>query len=187
MSEPTSCCVLPGSHCARTDALFNLDGVHVLDVAWQNGRLRLTVETDATVAGCPGCGVIATGHGRRSRTLHDIPAFGAPVELTWLARRWRCPEPACEVGSFTEAHDLAAPRAKLTGRAAWWAISLIQRDTASVEAAARRLGVDWHTLWDTIQPLLAELAADPARFEGVAVLGVVVDIWHHSPRPGKGP
>ena len=59
MSEPTSCCVLPGSHCARTDALFNLAGVHVLDVACRDDRLLLTVETDATVAGCPGCGVVA--------------------------------------------------------------------------------------------------------------------------------
>ena len=72
-------------------------------------------------------------------------------------------------------------------RAAWWAISCIQRDTASVAATARRLGVDWHTVWEAIKPLLAGLADDPARLEGVSVLGVDEHIWHHAPRPGKGP
>jgi transposase len=187
MSEPTSCCALPGSHCARTDALFNLDGVHVLDVARRGDGLELTVETGASVAGCPSCGVIATGHGRRPRRLHDIPAFGVPVRVTWLVRRWRCVEPACPRRVFTEVHDLGRPRGKLTTRAAWWALGLIQRDTASLAAAARRLGVDWHTLWDTIAPLLEGLADDPARFAGVEVLGVDEHIWHHRPRPGKGP
>lgn len=40
MAEPTSCCVLPGSYCARTDALFNVDGV-VIDVGWRGEQLRL--------------------------------------------------------------------------------------------------------------------------------------------------
>jgi len=88
---------------------------------------------------------------------------------------------------FTEDHDLAFARAKLTTRAAWWAISCIQSDTASVAAVARRLGVDWHTVWDAIAPLLEDLADDPTRLAGVAVLGVDEHIWHHAPRPGKGP
>ena len=77
------------------------------------------------------------------------------------------------------------PRAKLTGRAAWWAISCIQRDNASVASVARRLGVDWHTVWDAIDPLLAELADDPARLAGVDTLGVDEHLWHHHPRPGR--
>jgi len=187
VSEPTSCCVHPGSYCARTDALFNHDGVHVIDVGWRDERLRLTVETHPGPAGCPRCGVLAVSHGRRERRLHDIPAFGAPVALVWRVRRYRCTEPACPGGVFTEDDELAAPRAKLTTRAVWWAISCIQRDTASVAATARRLGVDWHTLWDAMKPLLDELAADPARYRDVRVLGVDEHIWHHAPRPGKGP
>ena len=191
MAERTSCCTLPGSYCARVDALFNHDGVHVIDVGWRRrgevDRLALTVETHPLLVACPGCGVVAAGHGRRVRRLHDIPAFGAPVELAWLARRYRCAEPLCPSGSFTEASDLAPPGALLTTRAVWWAIGCLQRDTASVAAIARRLEVDWHTLWNAIQPLLVELADDPARYEGVAVLGVDEHIWHHSPRPGKGP
>ena len=52
MAEPTSCCVVPGGYCARVDTLFNLPGVHVLDVAWLGRRrklppgITLVVETD---------------------------------------------------------------------------------------------------------------------------------------------
>jgi transposase len=193
MAEPTSCCVEPGGYCARVDTLFNMPGVHVLDVAWSHRRgklpagLRLTVESEPTETGCPGCGVIAVGHGRRVRRLHDIPAFGAPVTLVWRQRRYRCAEPACPVAGFSEDHRLAAARAKLTGRAVWWAISCIQADNASVQAVARRLGVDWHTVWDAIRPLLAELAEAPDRFAGVDTVGVDEHIWHHRPKPGKGP
>jgi transposase len=131
--------------------------------------------------------VIGKTHGRRPRRLHDIPAFGAPVELVWRQRRYRCREAACGVGGFSEDHDLAGPRAKLTARAVWWAISCIQRDNASVASVARRLGVDWHTVWDAIRPLLADLAGDPGRLVGVEVLGVDEHLWHHSPKGGKGP
>ena len=187
MAEPTSCCTAPGGYCKRVDTLFNQPGVHVTDVGRGEDQLSLTVETHPRLIGCPGCGVVAGSHGRRLRRLHDIPAFGAPVELWWRVRRYRCHEPLCEVGVFTEDHDLALARGKLTTRAAWWAISCIQRDTASVASVARRLQVDWHTLWSAIRPLLEDLADDPARLAGVEILGVDEHIWHHVPRPGKGP
>jgi transposase len=109
------------------------------------------------------------------------------VELTWRQRRYRCRERACLVGGFSEDHQLTSSRAKLTTRAAWWAIGCIQRDNASVASVARRLGVDWHTVWQAIKPLLEQLADDPARLAGVDTVGVDEHIWHHQPRPGKGP
>jgi transposase len=193
MAEPTSCCVEPDGYCARVDTLFNLPDVHVLDVVWHEGRgrlpagLRLIVETGSAETGCPACGVIAEARGRRSRRLHDIPAFRAPVELVWRQRRYRCTKPACPVRGFSEIHALAPPRAKLTGRAAWWAISCIQRDNASVASVARRLGVDWHTVWEVIKPLLEELVDDPGRLAGVDAVGVDEHVWHHQSRLGKGP
>lgn len=54
MAEPTSCSAGPGGCCARVDTLFNLSGVQVLDVAWQDtgpltpAGLRLVVETGPT-------------------------------------------------------------------------------------------------------------------------------------------
>ena len=50
MAEPTSCCAEPGGYCARVDTMFNLPGVHVLDVVWREAvkrtpaGLRLVVE-----------------------------------------------------------------------------------------------------------------------------------------------
>jgi hypothetical protein len=41
--EPASCCALPGNYCARTDALFDHDGIHVIDVGWHEGHLKLVV------------------------------------------------------------------------------------------------------------------------------------------------
>ena len=149
MAEPTSCCAEQNGYCARVDTLCNLPGVHVLQVVWQESRarlpagLRLMVETGSAEAGCPACGVLAETRDRRARRLHDIPAFAAPVELSWRQRRYHCLEPACAVRWFSEDHALAGPRAKLTVRAVWWAIGCIQRDNTSVASVARRLGVDW--------------------------------------------
>jgi transposase len=102
-------------------------------------------------------------------------------------RRYRCVEPACPLAGFSEDHPLAPAQTKPTSRAGWWAISCIQHDNASVASVARRLGVDWHTVWDAIRPLLAELADDPARLAGVEVLGVDDHLWPHTPKAGKGP
>jgi len=69
MAEPTSCSAVPGRYCARVDALFNLPGIHVIDVGWRGeddrDRLLLTVETGPAQAGCPGCG------GPRKATADD--------------------------------------------------------------------------------------------------------------------
>jgi transposase len=114
--------------------------MHVLTVKREPARFVLTVESDAAVGGCPSCGVVAVGYGRRRRVVADAPVFGVPVRLVWLARLWRCREPACSKGVFTERHDLAPPRAKLTGRAARWATDALTFDDTTVSALARHLG-----------------------------------------------
>ena len=59
--------------------------------------------------GCPRCGVVAVGRGRKIRVLHDVPGE-VPVVLRWRQRTWRCPDPGCPVGSFTEQlPDLVRP------------------------------------------------------------------------------
>ena len=195
MAEPTSCCAEPGGYCARVDTLFNLPGVHVLDVAWHECRRKLPGRAAAgggdrpsAEAGCPGCGVIAEARGRRVRRLHDIPAFGAPVELVWRQRRYRCAEPACPVRGFSEDHDAgpAAGQADRRGRRGGRSAAS-NATTPRCASVARRLGVDWHTVWEAIKPLLEELADDPDRLTGVDTVGVDEHIWHHQPRPGKGP
>jgi len=145
-------CAVGARWCARADALFGVTGMHVLDVAGdERGWLLLTVETDQTVAGCPSCGVVATGHGRRVHRVHGAPCFVASTVLVWRKRVWRCPEPGCPIQTFSETHDLVAPRAKLTTRAVCWATDALTHDDTTVSALARHLGVDWHTLWDAVE------------------------------------
>ena len=166
--------------CARADALFDITGMHVLSVVRDDrDRLVLTVETDADVGGCPSCGVVAVGHGRRVHTAADAPAFGAVTVVRWRKRIWRCAEPACPVVTFSEAHDLIAPRARLTSRAVAWATDALTLDDATVAALARHLGVDWHTLWDAVEAEATRRLGDPARLAGVRVVGVDEHIVRH--------
>ena len=81
--------------CARADALFNVPGLHVLEVDHDDGRVVVTVESDQTLTGCPSCGVVAVAHGRRH------PARPLPPEQlwTWLQDRpLACPVPAMTGG-----------------------------------------------------------------------------------------
>lgn len=62
--------------CARADALFDVPGMHVLEVQREPDRLVLTVESDAEVAGCPSRrgrrrAQPASPRGRRRALLRD--------------------------------------------------------------------------------------------------------------------
>jgi hypothetical protein len=88
-------------------------------------------------------------------------------------RTWRCVEPSCPTGTFTEQDEnIAAPRALLTLRACWWAIRQIRREHGSVAGVARQLGTTWNTVWFSIKPLIEQMAGDESRFAGVTRLGV---------------
>ena len=194
MSEPMSCCRAVGGYCDRCDLLVGLDGLHVVGVDRDDGgALTVTLESAATVMGCPGCGVVAGGHGRVAVRLVDAPAMGRPVRIVWRKRRWVCREPACRVGSFVERDErVAAPRAKLTVRACRWAIEQIRREHASVNGVRRQLGTGWRTVWEAIKPLMQQAAAEESRFDNVTILGVDEHVWHHvSTKPvkdgGRGP
>jgi transposase len=171
-----------------------LPGLHVVDVAHRAGDgLRVRLESAPESMGCPGCGAVAVSRGRREVRLVDVPCFGRPVELIWRKRTWRCAEPACPAGAFTEQDEsVAEARALLTTRAAWWAVSQLRREHASVQGVARQLGTTWRTVWRAIKALLEAMAADPTRVEGVSTLGVDEHVWHHvSTKPveagGRGP
>jgi transposase len=149
----THCMCGPGVRwCARADAMFDVPGMHVLDVEVDDQqRLVLTVESDQLQHGCRGCGVLAVGHGRRCRVLHDAPSLGRVTLLRWLTRVWRCREPDCATTTFTEQHPVAPPRAALTVRAVRWATDALSHDDTTVSALARHLGIAWHTAWTAIE------------------------------------
>lgn len=128
MLNPTVLEGLDVSHatCAPACALFDLSDVHVLTIERHRSSFTLVVETVPSLVGCPACGVLAVGRGRVPVLLHDLPCAGVPVRVVWRKRRYRCYEDVCEVRTFSEVHELAAPRAKLTTRAIAWAVTQLR-------------------------------------------------------------
>ena len=74
-----------------------------------NGAARIHVETKASSAGCPRCGVVAHVKDRSRVELVDLPMFGRPVRLVWHKRRWVCADADWPAGSWTEEDAPASP------------------------------------------------------------------------------
>ncbi|WP_315311223.1 transposase family protein [uncultured Actinomyces sp.] len=144
-----------------------------MSVARTPGALVLDVESCNQLVGCPGCGVIAQGHGRVVVEVIDAPWAGVPVRIRWFKRRWICRETTCQIATFSEQnHSMCAPRARLGVRAIRWAIRQLRFEGATILGLARQLGTTWNTVWSHIKPCLQAASDDPARFAGVRVLGV---------------
>ncbi|MHB1010657.1 MAG: ISL3 family transposase [Cellulomonas sp.] len=190
MSHATGCAGAPTTDpCSRCDLLLGLDDVHVEAVERGPTSLTVTVSTPWQLMGCPVCGVVAVGRGRRLRRLHDVPG-AVPVTIRWRQRTWRCPDAGCGVGVFVEQlPTLVRSRGSLTDRAVTWAIGQLRREHATIQGLSRQLGTTWKTLWRAVAPRLADLAEDEARLAGVATLGVDEHVWHHTPHKAavKGP
>ena len=124
MSHPTCCCSVSLDRCDRCDLLVGLEGFHLMSVARTPDALVLNVESCNQLVGCPGCGVIAQGHGRVVVEVIDAPWAGSLCGSGGTIRRWM--------------------------------------------AEGARL-----------------LINDPARFEGVRVIGVDEHVWRHTPYGDK--
>ena len=82
MSRPTCCCASL-DRCDRCDLLVGLEGFHLMGMARTPGALVLDVESCNQLAGRPGCGVIAQGHGRVVVEVIDAPWAGIPARFRW--------------------------------------------------------------------------------------------------------
>lgn len=67
-----------------TEAMLGLDGFGILDVSETPDELVITVESTATVVGCPWCGTRAESHDRRRVNVRDLACFGCLVRLVAL-------------------------------------------------------------------------------------------------------
>ena len=80
----------------------------------------------------------------------------------------------------------AQPRAKISRAGLRWALAGLVTQHLSMARVAEGLGVAWNTANDAV---LAEghrvLISDPARFDGVAVIGVDEHVWRHTRRGDK--
>uniref|UniRef100_UPI00114215B4 ISL3 family transposase n=1 Tax=Microbacterium lacticum TaxID=33885 RepID=UPI00114215B4 len=167
--------------------LFGLDGVHVEHVDRRDGLLVVRVSSPAAPTGCPSCGVVAVGRGRRRRVLNDVPGV-ARVRIVWRQRVFRCDDADCARKTFVEQiPSLVAHRGSITKRTIAWAIGQLRGEHATIAGLARQLGTSWKTVWRAVEPELVRLAADESRFDGVTTLGVDEHVWHHVDPRKRGP
>ena len=128
---------------------------------------------------CRGCGSQALSRGTDTRRLAHEPFGHRPTTLLVRVRRYKCS--GCG-RSWREDLTAAAPeRAKLSRSGMRWALEALVIDHLTVARVAAGLGVGWHTANNAV---LAEgrrvLIDDPARFDGVAVIGVDEHVWRHT-------
>jgi transposase len=148
------------------------------------GEWVIYVESDVDATGCPECGVVAVGHGRRRVAVRDLPVAGRPVVLLWAKRIWSCPDPDCGKKTWSERSALIAPRAVLTERARAEICRRVGAEEGSVAALARELGVSWAAAMAAVRDYGTPLVDDPARLDGVSALGVDETTFLHA-RPGR--
>jgi transposase len=147
--------------------------VRVLGARRHLRHVELHIETTADVAGCPECGVVASGKGWRVVWFSDLTCLETPVQLAWHKRRWRCLEASCPTGSWTEVDErIAGSRLRLTDRAARWATQQVGELGRTVTEAATTLGCDWHTVNDAVIAFGEQLVDDPGRVGNVSSLGL---------------
>ena len=75
--------------------------------------------------------------------MRDLPAAGRPVTLVWVKRVWRCHEPRCAKGTWTETHEQIRARCVLTERARREACRRVGQDGHTVASVAAVFGVGW--------------------------------------------
>ena len=128
---------------------------------------------------CRACGGRGRPLGTVSRRLAHEPFGGRPTTLLVRVRRYRCT--VCARFWLQDTSAAAQPRAKVSRGGLAWALRAIVVDHLSVSRDAAGLGVAWNTANDAV---LTEghrqLINDPARFDGVAVLGVDEHVWRHT-------
>lgn len=164
--DPTEMCQL----------LVGLGDIAVLAVNDTGPTTPLSVQIETRVprpVTCASCGAIATIKDRPPVVLVDLPAFGRPTRLRWIKRRWRCPDPRCEVGSWTEVDpSIAGPRLSMTTRAGKWACAQVGKCGRTVSEVADELGCDWHTVNDAVLAYGEQLVDHPDRIGDVTALGL---------------
>ena len=105
-----------------------------------------------------------------TRRLAHEPLAGGPTTLLVTVRRYRCA--GCGHVWRQDTSRAAEPRAKLSRAALRWALDGDRVPAPDRRPGRRGLGVAWNTANDAV---LAEgrrvLIDDPARFDGVTVIG----------------
>jgi len=159
----------------------SLDSLGLVVVGQHVDARRAVLECHVVEAddSCRSCGGRGRPLGTVSRTLAHEPFAGRPTTLLVRVRRYRCT--VCAHFWSQDTSAAAEPRATVSRGGLAWALRALVVDHLSVARTAAGLGVAWNTANDAV---LTEghrqLINDPARFDGVAVLGVDEHVWRHT-------
>ncbi len=133
---------------------------------------------------CRRCGCEGAARDTVTRRLGNEPLGWRPTTLLITIRRYRCV--GCGYVWRQDTSQAAEPRAKLSRRGLWWALEGVVCQHLSIARIAEGLAVSWGTANSAV---LDEgrrvLINDPARFDGVKVIGVDEHAWRHTRRGDK--
>ena len=164
---------------ARLDGL----GLRVTGQFLEPGRTVLECRVVGDDAGCRRCGGVGAPRDSVVRRLAHDPMGWRSTLLLVIVRRFRCG--GCGLVWRQDTSRMAEPRARLSRSAVRWALQALVCQHLTVARIAEALAVAWDTANDAV---LAEgrrvLISDPARFDGVRVIGVDEHAWRHSTRKG---
>ena len=152
---------------ARLDEL----GLEVIGQRLEPDRAVLACRVVEPDRWCRRCGCEGAARDTVTRRLAHEPFGWRPTTLEITVRRYRCT--GCGHVWRQDTTVAAEPRSKLSRAALAWALHALVVGHLTVARVAEALAVSWHTANDAV---LAEghraLIEDPARFDGVAVIGV---------------
>jgi len=133
---------------------------------------------------CRECGCEGAPRDTVVRQLAHEPFGWRPTTLVVTIRRYRCT--GCGRVWRQDTSKAALPRAKLSRAALRWALTALVVQHLTVARVADALAVAWNTANAAV---LAEgkrlLFADPARYDGVQVIGVDEHVWRHTRQGDK--
>jgi len=176
---------VPDATFARPDltAFARLDelGLVVVGQRLEPARAVLACRVLEPDQWCRRCGCEGGARDSVVRRLAHEPLGWRPTTLEVTVRRYRCP--GCGHVWRQDTTRAAQPRAKISRRGLRWALEGLVCQHLTVARVAEGLGVSWNTANDAV---LAEgtraLIEDPARFDGVRVIGVDEHVWRHTRR-----
>ncbi len=133
---------------------------------------------------CLRCGCAGVVRDSVLRELAHEPLGWRPTTLLVTVRRHCCT--GCGHVWRQDMTRAARPRAKVSRAGLTWALVALVVQHLTIARIAEGLGVAWNTANDAV---LAEgkrlLISDPARFDGVKVIGVDEHVWRHTRRGDK--
>jgi transposase len=138
-----------GVESSDASRLLDLEGLSVerIERDVSGGRVVHVLTADEAAAACPSCGVISrSGKGRACTRPRDIPYGARVLRMVWHKRRWRCTEPKCPRGSFTEQVASVPARARLTVRLRAELGHAVAEQRRCVAETAAAYGVAWPTV-----------------------------------------